>query len=153
MTHTKYKFNNVIEKNDSDYLNSIINNNIVHNNPWLVDKECFIYDKPTTTSIINDIFNNIGHTIKPKTKKTTITIELHKKNNNISLLDMIDDIINKMQLKDTYDYLLPDGTPVKYYGDRIQVGFNMIPLFKTNDYYFNLGNETKKEIYTLYTIL
>ena len=26
MTHTKYKFNNVIEKNDSDYLNSIINN-------------------------------------------------------------------------------------------------------------------------------
>lgn len=147
MTHTKFKFDNVIE-NDSNYLNSIINNNIINSNPWLIDEEYY------KSSIINDIFNNIGHTVnKPKTKKTTITIELQKKNNNISLLDMIDTIINKMQLKDTYDYLLPDGTPVKLYSDRIQVGFNVIPLFKTNDFYFGLGTPTKKEIYTLYTIL
>ena len=153
MTHTKFKFDNVIE-NDSNYLNSIINNNIINSNPWLIDEEYHMYNKPTTSSIINDIFNNIEHTInKPKTKKTTITIELQKKNNNISLLDMIDTIINKMQLKDDYDYLLPDGTPVKLYSDRIQIGFTTIPLFKTNDYYFGLGTPTKKEIYTLYTIL
>ena len=152
MTHSKYTFDNIIEnKNNSKILDDIINNNIIKNNPWLVDDLFFPKKKNDgITDILNSIFNI--PTPKPKKKTTTITVELKTKKNT-SILDMLDYILDKMQEKDDYDFVLPDGTPVKMYSDRIQVGFHTIPLFETNNFYNSLGNNTKKTIYEIYTII
>lgn len=53
--------------------------------------------------------------------------------------------------KDTYDFLLADGTPIKLFSDEIQIGYDLIPLNKlTRGFYDSLSSSTKKNIIDIY---
>lgn len=153
MDKTKYTFNLNNHKSnnvsDIDYLNNLINDNIVKNNPYLVDNGYKVADE-----IANSILSEIFTYSKPKPKKTTTTITFNlKKKEPTDILEMLGLITNKSKIENIFDYLLPDGTPVKIFDDRIQIGFTTIPLFASNGFYSSLGETTKKHITETYIIL
>lgn len=84
-----------------------------------------------------------------------ITIDITKKSNR-SNKPTFSEFINAFNYliygnKDTYDYLLSDGTPIKIFDDEIQIGLD---LYDKNDapkiLFSTLSEENKKNIIDIY---
>lgn len=144
--YTKKTNNNTIPSNNySKILSDIISANILKANPY---------------------FENIT---PKKTKNIDIEIEIEKKptytfkdNQYEEILKAIDIFYTTLIDTDTYDFKLPDGTPVKKFNNEIQIGLDLIPLNKFTgkiyeylkdmnkdkiyEFYINLPKKTKKEI-------
>ena len=144
--YTKKTDNNTIPSNNySKILSDIISTNILKANPY---------------------FENIT---SKKTKNIDIEIEIEKKPTYTFKDDQYEEILKAIDLfysgligTDTYDFKLPDGTPVKKFNNEIQIGFDLIPLNKFTEkvyeylkdinkdkiyeFYINLPKKTKKEI-------
>jgi len=133
--YTKKTNNNTTPSNDySKILSDIISSNILKANPYFADIE------------------------KPKSKKVNIDIEITKKPTYTFKDDQYEGILNAIDLfynslieKDTYDFKLPDGTPVKKFGNEIQIGLDLFPLNKfTEKIYDYLKDMNKEKIYEFY---
>lgn len=93
-----------------------------------------------------------------KTKNFNIEIEIEKKPTYTFEDDQYEGILKAIDLfysglidDDTYDFKLPDGTPVKKFGNEVQIGLDLIPLNKlTNKMYEYLKKMNKKKIYEFY---
>ena len=57
----------------------------------------------------------------------------------------------KRNYKPLYDFRLADGTPVKEYGNFIQVGYKLIPKYDLS--YFNMINDEEKTIINNFIIM
>ena len=128
-----YSINDIFksEKTGTEKLNDLINKSFAKKNPWFGKKE----PKNDIDALIDSIFN----ASKPKKTITTDTtyILFKEPNNNDmfanntskilfnkSIDELIDEIIG-MSSEKKYDFKLNDGTPVKFYDDRIQIGYDV----------------------------
>lgn len=123
-------------------------------------------NKKSAATTMNNMFKEKIFAFAPylkkenKTKKTInidITIPKKKTFNGIS----IDDFASACAFlatynphkytfdtgKDEYDFELPDGTPVRFFDDEIQIGYDLIPLTHfTNTKYFDMFTPENKKI-------
>ena len=100
----------------------MINKSFAKKNPWFGKKE----PKNDIDALIDSIFN----ASKPKKTITTDTtfILLEEPTNNSFINKTIDELIDEiigMSSEKKYDFKLNDGTPVKFYDDRIQIGYDV----------------------------
>lgn len=121
-----YSINDIFksEKTGTEKLNDLINKSFAKKNPWFGKKE--------PKNDIDELIDSLLNASKPK--KTTITdttfiLFEEPKHNNIDIIDktideLIDEIIG-MSSEKKYDFKLNDGTPVKFYDDRIQIGYDV----------------------------
>ena len=131
--------------NYSSILDNIIAADIIKKNTYLFD-----YDKKNNDNLIDALIGNdpiilTGSTLKASddfTKAATFlaNYKKYKKTYNLPY------IIGKM-------YTLSDGTPIIFYDDEIQIGFDTIKYSKFNDLSFlsGLTAPTKKTIINIYT--
>lgn len=141
----KYTFhttglNNTKNNNSTDYskvLDNIISANILKANPYFAEFETNV---PKNTKEIN---------IDIEIQKTpTYTFEDDQYE---GILKAIDFFYSDMMGKKNYDFLLPDGTPVKKFHDEIQIGYELIPLNSfTKKVYEYLKNMNKTKIVEFY---
>ena len=133
--YTKKTNNNTIPSNNySKILSDIISANILKANPY---------------------FENIT---PKKTKNIDIEIEIEKKPTYTFKDDQYEEILKAIDIfyttlidTDTYDFKLPDGTPVKKFNNEIQIGLDLIPLNKfTGKIYEYLKDINKDKIYKFY---
>lgn len=121
----------------SEILSDIISSNIMKNNPWFTD----IKETPKQ----KNININIDITRKPKKTYTYDTIDYG------DIFDAIKFIYDYKREKPSYDFKLPDGTPVKMFSDEIQIGYDLIPLNNfTKSYYDLLSEDARKHIIDIY---
>lgn len=121
-----YSINDIFksEKTGTEKLNDLINKSFAKKNPWFGKKE----PKNDIDALIDSLLN----ASKPKkttTTDTTFILFEEPKHNNIDIIDktideLIDEIIG-MSTEKKYDFKLNDGTPVKFYDDRIQIGYDV----------------------------
>jgi len=151
--YTKNNSNNSNKKNiflDPNYidfsstLDNIITADIIKKNSYLFD-----YNKKKNDDLIDALIGNdpiilTGSTLKASdefTKAATFlaNYKKYKKTYNLPY------IIGKM-------YTLSDGTPIIFYDDEIQIGFDTIKYSKFNDLSFinGLTAPTKKTIINIY---
>lgn len=151
MKNSKYiSFNNNNDNsNELNYIHNIISNNLLNKYPWMSEKK----EEDNIEDILNTLFGIEKPKPTKKIKKTVITITKQSKpnHNQFDLADILSYLND--ETKDTYDYKLFDGTPVKNYGDRIQIGYDMIPLFNTNSYYNSLNYGIKKQLTDIFIYL
>ena len=131
--------------NYSSILDNIITADIIKKNSYLFD-----YNKKKNDDLIDALIGNdpiilTGSTLKASdefTKAATFlaNYKKYKKTYNIPYS------IGKM-------YTLSDGTPIIFYDDEIQIGFDTIKYSKFNDLSFlsSLTAPTKKTIINIYT--
>ena len=119
-----YSINDIFEseKTGTEKLNDLINKSFAKKNPWFGKKE----PKNDIDALIDSIFN----ASKPKKTITTDTtfILLEEPTNNSFINKTIDELIDEiigMSSEKKYDFKLNDGTPVKFYDDRIQIGYDV----------------------------
>ena len=125
----------------SAILDAIITSNVKAKNPYLFGED---YS-----------WNGFNYT----TKKKPITIDITLKKNSCSgcplkgicnsyTIDTFTDAIKFLSHyeKDDYDFKLDDGTPVKFFGNTIQIGYDLYYV-KNNDYssIFDIIDEPKKK--------
>lgn len=128
-------------KSGTSMLNDLISKNFAKKNPWFGKHK-------SHNDEIDEIYKAIfGEPKKEKitTKSTMYIIEENPYNNindTMSIDDIIDLIINLPEEK-KYDFKLDDGTPVKFYDDRIQIGYEVIPFGHTM---FSYAPEKTKKI-------
>ena len=125
MKHTIYSINDIFksEKTGTEKLNDLINKSFAKKNPWFGKKE---EPKSDIDELIDAI---LGKSSKPKKTITDTTFILLEEPTNNSFIDktideLIDEIIG-MSSEKKYDFKLNDGTPVKFYDDRIQIGYDV----------------------------
>lgn len=121
-----YSINDIFEseKTGTEKLNDLINKSFAKKNPWFGKKE--------PKNDIDALIDNLLSAAKPKkttTTDTTFILFEEPKHNNIDIIDktideLIDEIIG-MSTEKKYDFKLNDGTPVKFYDDRIQIGYDV----------------------------
>lgn len=121
-----YSINDIFksEKTGTEKLNDLINKSFAKKNPWFGKKE--------PKNDIDELIDNLLNASKPKkttTTDTTFILFEEPKHNNIDIIDktideLIDEIIG-MSTEKKYDFKLNDGTPVKFYDDRIQIGYDV----------------------------
>lgn len=121
-----YSINDIFksEKTGTEKLNDLINKSFAKKNPWFGKKE--------TKNDIDELIDSLLNASKPKkttTTDTTFILFEEPKHNNIDIIDktideLIDEIIG-MSTEKKYDFKLNDGTPVKFYDDRIQIGYDV----------------------------
>ena len=124
-----YSINDIFksEKTGTEKLNDLINKSFAKKNPWFGKKE--------PKNDIDELIDNLLNASKPKkttTTDTTFILFEEPKHNNIDIIDktideLIDEIIG-MSTEKKYDFKLNDGTPVKFYDDRIQIGYDVFTL-------------------------
>ena len=124
-----YSINDIFksEKTGTEKLNDLINKSFAKKNPWFGKKE--------PKNDIDELIDNLLNASKPKkttTTDTTFILFEEPKHNNIDIIDktideLIDEIIG-MSTEKKYDFKLNDGTPVKFYDDRIQIGYDVFNL-------------------------
>lgn len=131
--------------NYSKILDNIIATDIIDKNTYLFD-----YNKKKNDDLIDALIGNdpiilTGSTLKASdefTKAATFlaNYKTYKKTYNLPYT------LGKM-------YTLSDGTPIIFYDDEIQIGFDTIKYSKFNDLSFlkNLTTKTKKTIINIYT--
>lgn len=144
-----FKLNNDKKNNPSNnsnnfsaILDNIISDNILKANPYFKelhpDFGTLTSEKPTRQIDIDITYH------KPSTKYT------FNSNSYDSLFDAIEYIYNKRKdnrFNRFYDYKLADGTPIKIFGDEIQIGYDLIPMTKfTREYYHTLPQTTRDRI-------
>ena len=120
-----YSINDIFksEKTGTEKLNDLINKSFAKKNPWFGKKE---EPKSDIDELIDAI---LGKSSKPKKTITDTTFILLEEPTNNSFIDktideLIDEIIG-MSSEKKYDFKLNDGTPVKFYDDRIQIGYDV----------------------------
>lgn len=104
---------------------------------------------------------NFSYTPKKKNKKTIdIDITIPKKKMTITgKPDMMTFAkalagIMKSKNRNTYDFLLDDGTPIKLFADEIQIGYELFDLDDAaRALYKMLSDNRKKEIIDIYITL
>ena len=122
----------------SEIIDNIISSNVIKNNPWFAT----IDETPKRKKNINI---NIDITRKPKKTYTYNSIDYG------DIFDMIKFIYNYKCEKPSYDFKLPDGTPVKMFSDEIQIGYDLIPLTGfTHAIYDSLSESSRKRIIDIY---
>lgn len=122
----------------SEIIDNIISSNVIKNNPWFATIE----ETPKRKKNINI---NIDITRKPKKTYTYNSIDYG------DIFDMIKFIYNYKCEKPSYDFKLPDGTPVKMFSDEIQIGYDLIPLTGfTRAIYDSLSESSRKRIIDIY---
>ena len=122
----------------SEIIDNIISSNVIKNNPWFAT----IDETPKRKKNINI---NIDITHKPKKTYTYDNIDYG------NIFDMIKVIYNYKCEKPSYDFKLPDGTPVKMFSDEIQIGYDLIPLTGfTRAIYDSLSESSRKRIIDIY---
>ena len=122
----------------SEIIDNIISSNVIKNNPWFAT----IDETPKRKKNINI---NIDITRKPKKTYTYNSIDYG------DIFDMIKFIYNYKCEKPSYDFKLPDGTPVKMFSDEIQIGYDLIPLTGfTRAIYDSLSESSRKRIIDIY---
>ena len=131
-------------KDYSEILDDIITADIIKKNSYLFDNHDPIIDalnKKTYTSPI--ILTSSNLKFDADYIKATKFLANYKKYNKKYHLPYI---IGKM-------YTLSDGTPIIFYDDEIQIGFDTYKYTDFNDYSFlnNLKTNTKKTIINIYT--
>ena len=124
-----YSINDIFksEKTGTEKLNDLINKSFAKKNPWFGKKE--------PKNDIDELIDSLLNASKPKkttTTDTTFILFEEPKHNNIDIIDktideLIDEIIG-MSSEKKYDFKLNDGTPVKFYDDRIQIGYDVFTL-------------------------
>lgn len=121
----------------SEIIDNIISSNVMKNNPWFANIE--------TPKRKKDININIDITSKPKKTYTYDSIDYG------DIFDMIKFIYDYKREKPSYDFKLPDGTPVKMFSDEIQIGYDLIPLTGlTRTFYDTLSESSRKHIIDIY---
>lgn len=133
----------------SKMLDAIITSNVKAKNPYLFGED---YD-----------LSDLGYSTK-KPVKINITLNKKKSCNGCPLKDICDNsytidtfmdavkFLNSYEGKDDYDFKLFDGTPVKFFGNTVQIGYDLYYI-KNNDYssfYDMLDEPTKKNIIDIY---
>lgn len=122
----------------SEIIDNIISSNVIKNNPWFATIE----ETPKRKKNINI---NIDITRKPKKTYTYNSIDYG------DIFDMIKFIYDYKCEKPSYDFKLPDGTPVKMFSDEIQIGYDLIPLTGfTRAIYDSLSESSRKRIIDIY---
>ena len=122
----------------SEIIDNIISSNVIKNNPWFAT----IDETPKRKKNINI---NIDITRKPKKTYTYDNIDYG------DIFDMIKFIYDYKCEKPSYDFKLPDGTPVKMFSDEIQIGYDLIPLTGfTRAIYNSLSESSRKRIIDIY---
>lgn len=121
-----YSINDIFksDKTGTEKLNDLINKSFAKKNPWFGKKE--------PKNDIDELIDSLLNASKPKkttTTDTTFILFEEPKHNNIDIIDktideLIDEIIG-MSSEKKYDFKLNDGTPVKFYDDRIQIGYDV----------------------------
>lgn len=150
----KHTFNISINKNNrpsnnnkytnSTYIDSLILSNLKKAAPYLIDDEFENENKKTTTYYFT---NN-----KPK-KNITINITKTKSNkiSDTEFTKALKTIFSMSDNRDTYDFKLDDGTPIKMFGDEIQIGYELLPINEATLYlYDKLSESSKKNIIDIY---
>jgi hypothetical protein len=148
--YTKNNSNNSNKKNiflgNTDY-SSILDDIITAD---IIKKNSYLFNHSTSEDILDDLFDDdpiilTGSKLKvsddfTKAANFLANYKKYKKTYKIPY------IIGKM-------YTLSDGTPIVFYDDEIQIGFDTIKYSKFNDLSFlkNLTAPTKKTIINIYT--
>ena len=92
--------------------------------------------------------------IKPKKEKTIdidITISKKNKKKDITFADFIKAFAAMNKAKDTYDFKLDDGTPIKFFNDEIQIGYELFDIDEGyREIYNRMSNAKKRTIIDIY---
>ena len=119
-----YSINDIFksDKTGTEKLNDLINKSFAKKNPWFGKKE--------PKSDIDELIDSLLNASKPKKTTTTDTtfILLEEPTSNSFINKTIDELIDEiigMSSEKKYDFKLNDGTPVKFYDDRIQIGYDV----------------------------
>ena len=119
-----YSINDIFksEKTGTEKLNDLINKSFAKKNPWFGKKE--------PKNDIDELIDSLLNASKPKKTTTTDTtfILLEEPTSNSFINKTIDELIDEiigMSSEKKYDFKLNDGTPVKFYDDRIQIGYDV----------------------------
>lgn len=130
----KFFTTNTFKNSFSKILDDVIASNVIKNNPYLFSSDII--------------------TGKTNTGKTTyIALENTPSYDNYTdFLTAMTYLANLDKYKDTYDFELNDGTPVKIFDDEIQIGFDLFPINKSYSYknFLALTPKTKKTIIDIY---
>lgn len=113
----------------SEALNNNILTNVINNNPWM-----------------KKLIKTDDHILFTKKKNTTPYYDFDE------FIEAMNYLAGLNTLKDTYDYELTDGTPVKIFSDEIQIGYDLIPIKRgyTLTDYAALQPKTTKTIIDIY---
>ena len=122
------------------------------------------YSKILDDIIIADVIEKNDYLFKPFAKKNENAIifdSLIGKSNNSTLNNAIKFLANYKKFKKNYTipyiygkmYTLSDGTPIVFYDDEIQIGFDSYKYSDFSDLSFlnTLSTNTKKTIINIYT--
>lgn len=127
--------------NYSEILDNIISANIKKANPYFYDLKP---DFGTLTTSTPKKQIDIDITIGQRKPNIEYTFDC---NSYSDLFEAIDFIRKTKQERPFYDYKLADGTPIKFFGDELQIGFDLIPLKDFSQSYFKtLSPDTRKHI-------
>lgn len=146
--YTKNNSNSIFRNNKSTNYSSILDNIIAAD---IIDKNKYLFNyNSSDDDIIDSLIGNdpiilTGSTLKASddfTKAATFLANYKKYKKSYK----IPYTIGKM-------YTLSDGTPIIFYDDEIQIGFDTIKYSKFADLSFlnNLTTKTKKTIINIYT--
>ena len=122
------------------------------------------YSKTLDDIIIADVIEKNSYLLKPFTKKNDDAIifdSLIGKSKNDTLSNAIKFLANYKTIKKSYTipyiygkmYTLADGTPIVFYDDEIQIGFDSYKYsdFSNLSFLNALDTNTKKTIINIYT--
>lgn len=110
--------------------------------------------KTRTSGIIDPDYDET--IIIPRKKNININININKKKPTLDYTRYSDflkamNFFSNYNNEDTYDFLLDDGTPVKFFDDEIQIGYDLIPRTRMTESFFKtLPSKTKKDIINIY---
>uniref|UniRef100_A0AAU8B7Y3 Uncharacterized protein n=1 Tax=Dulem virus 42 TaxID=3145760 RepID=A0AAU8B7Y3_9CAUD len=138
-TYNIKKNNN--KKNPSNNTSKAIDDFIISN---LKNTAPYIFGKKKEKTINIDI--------TPKRTTRTINIDITrtpKKTAKPTFAEFLNAFNHLMNIheEDTYDFLLSDGTPVKFYGDEVQIGLD---LYSIDGLFNTLSDDRKKDIIDIY---
>lgn len=143
----KYTFNlnnnnkNTFRNNNnwSKILDDIILSDVIKKNPYLKTKEESFIDsaiaaiKPATSLFDDHIIINNGT----------------KKESSPEFMDAVKFLSTYNNNKHPY-YTLSDGTPIVFFEDEIQIGFDLIPRDEFEGFFYKLPERKKKTIIDIY---
>lgn len=142
--NSNFSFRNLFRRNSSKTLDDIILSNLVKMNPYL--KKTYSSDP-----LLDAMFDDAG-------LNTTDNIIVIPNRTRYLLKDDIDlDFITAANFLSSYTpekkyYTLFDNTPVVFFEDEIQIGYDLIPLdyLRTPKYYNTFTTSMKKTIINIF---
>jgi hypothetical protein len=129
-----FRFPKYKSTNYSKILDNIILSNIKKNNKYITDA-ILKHDLGTSSIIINDSYKN----------------EFNKAINFLANYKKLSTLNSKFKFGKVYKLI--DGTPIVFYNDEVQIGFDVYHYEDFDDFNFinTLSDTTKKTIIEIYT--